>query len=76
MAKDKGIEGQPVKALAQESLAGVERMRPAEGEFKSFQGIENLRPQQSQIPSNQSPPQAQANAQDGRVSTDNDKSSK
>ena len=26
MAKDKGIEGQPVKALAQESLAGVERI--------------------------------------------------
>jgi hypothetical protein len=76
MAKDKDMSGQPGRAVAQESLTGVERMKPWEAEFKSLQGIENLKPQPPQTPPSQNPLQPQANAEDGQVSTDNDKSSK
>lgn len=76
MAKDKDMSGQSVRAVAQESLTGVERLRPWEAEFKSLQGIENLKPQPPHTPPSQNPPQPQANAENNPVTTGNNGSNK
>jgi hypothetical protein len=59
MAEDKDTSGKLTIMLAQESLAGVERMKPTEAGLASVQGVENLKPQELQLSLGTNSPQPQ-----------------
>jgi hypothetical protein len=61
MAHDDQSSRRPTVMRVQESLTGVERMKPLEADLRSIQGVEKLSPQASHVSVDLNVPQQQEN---------------